>query len=41
MKTETHSVEALANRDYKYGFVSDIESESVPPGLDENVMRLL
>ncbi len=41
MKTETHSVEALANRDYKYGFVSDIESESVPPGLDENVIRLI
>jgi len=41
VKTETHSVEALANRDYKYGFVSDIESDSVPPGLDENVIRLI
>ena len=41
MKTETHSVEDLANREYKYGFVSDIESESVPPGLDENVIRLI
>jgi len=41
MKTETHSVEELANREYKYGFVSDIESESVPPGLDEDVIRLI
>jgi len=41
MKTETHSVEDLANREYKYGFVSDIESESVPPGLDEDVIRLI
>ena len=41
MKTETHSVEDLVNREYKYGFVSDIESESVPPGLDENVIRLI
>jgi len=41
VKTETHSVEDLANREYKYGFVSDIESESVPPGLDENVIRLI
>ena len=41
MKTETHSVEQLANRDYKYGFVSDIESDSVPPGLDESVIRLI
>jgi Fe-S cluster assembly protein SufB len=41
VKTETHSVEDLANREYKYGFVSDIESESVPPGLDESVIRLI
>jgi len=41
MKTETHSVEELANREYKYGFVSDIESDSVPPGLDEDVIRLI
>jgi Fe-S cluster assembly protein SufB len=41
MKTETHSVEQLANREYKYGFVSDIESETVPPGLDEDVIRLI
>ena len=41
MKTETHSVEELANRDYKYGFVSDIESESVPAGLDESVIRMI
>jgi Fe-S cluster assembly protein SufB len=41
MKTEAQSVEELANREYKYGFVTDIESESVPPGLDENVIRLI
>jgi Fe-S cluster assembly protein SufB len=41
VKTETQSVEQLANREYKYGFVSDIESESVPPGLDESVIRLI
>ncbi len=41
MKTETQSVEQLANQEYKYGFVSDIESESVPPGLDEDVIRLI
>ncbi len=41
MKTEAHSVEELANQEYKYGFVTDIESESVPPGLDESVIRLI
>jgi Fe-S cluster assembly protein SufB len=39
VKTETHSVEQLASREYKYGFVSDIESDSVPPGLNEDVIR--
>src|SRR5262245_11395495 len=41
MKTETHTVEELANREYKYGFVTDIESEAVPPGLDEDRIRLI
>jgi Fe-S cluster assembly protein SufB len=41
MKTETHTVEELANREYKYGFVTDIESEAVPPGLDEDRVRLI
>ena len=29
------SIEALANREYKYGFVTDIESETIPRGLNE------
>lgn len=32
-------VDELLNRDYEAGFVTDIESESLPPGLDENVIR--
>jgi ABC-type transport system involved in Fe-S cluster assembly, permease component len=41
VKTENRSVEELANREYKYGFVTEIESESVPPGLTEDVVRLI
>jgi Fe-S cluster assembly protein SufB len=41
MSDETTSMEELANREYKYGFVTDIESESLPPGLDENVVRAI
>ena len=33
------SVEALINREYKHGFVTDIEADSVPPGLNEGVIR--
>lgn len=27
--------------EYKYGFITDIESEAIPKGLDENVVRLI
>jgi Fe-S cluster assembly protein SufB len=32
-------VEALVGRKYRHGFVTDIESDTVPPGLDEAVIR--
>jgi Fe-S cluster assembly protein SufB len=35
------TLEKLAAREYQYGFVTDIESESVPPGLDESIVRLI
>jgi Fe-S cluster assembly protein SufB len=41
MKTDTPSVESLAQREYKYGFVTDIESDSVPPGLNEDVIQTI
>ena len=31
----------LVNREYKYGFVTDIETEQFPIGLDEEIIRLL
>ena len=37
----SESVETLVNREYKWGFVTDIESETLPPGLNEDVIRLI
>jgi Fe-S cluster assembly protein SufB len=37
----TDSVESLVNREYKYGFVTDIEADAVPAGLSEDVIRLI
>ena len=34
-------LEEAANSEYKYGFTSDIDTEIVPPGLDEEVVRLI
>ncbi len=39
MKIEDEkSFDDLANKDYKYGFVTEIESESLPPGLSEEIV---
>ena len=37
----TQAVKDLAQREYKYGFVSDIEADTVAPGLNEDVIRLI
>jgi Fe-S cluster assembly protein SufB len=39
--TATTEIETLANREYKYGFVSDIEADSTPPGLSEEIIRTI
>jgi len=41
MTTATRSIEELANREYQYGFVTDVEAETVPKGLSEEVVRLI
>ena len=41
MPTETTEIETLANREYKWGFVTDIESDSLPPGLSEDTVRFI
>jgi Fe-S cluster assembly protein SufB len=35
------TVQALVNQPYKYGFVTDIETEKIPKGLSEDVVRLI
>ena len=41
MTTATRTIEELANREYQYGFVTDVEAETVPKGLSEEVVRLI
>ncbi len=40
-ESQNATLEKLAQREYQYGFVTDIESESVPPGLDESIVKLI
>src|SRR3954463_2413748 len=41
MSTATETIEQLANREYKYGFVTEVDSETIPKGLSEDVVRLI
>jgi len=41
MTDSIQTLERLAASDYKYGFVTDIEQDTVPPGLNEDVVRLV
>jgi Fe-S cluster assembly protein SufB len=34
-------VETLVNKEYKYGFVTDIEADTAPKGLNEDIIRLI
>ncbi|MGB5289392.1 MAG: Fe-S cluster assembly protein SufB [Ignavibacteriaceae bacterium] len=39
--TEVSKIEELANKEYKYGFVSEIEADTLPKGLNEDIIRQL
>jgi len=41
MSTDSTDVENLVRSDYEHGFVTDVESDTVAPGLDEDVVRLI
>ena len=41
MSTETSTIQELANVEYKYGFVTDIEADALPRGLNEDIVRMI
>lgn len=41
MPTAETEIETLANREYKWGFISNIEADEAPPGLNEEVIRFI
>jgi len=41
MSTRSPDVEEFIGKEYQHGFVTDIEADTVPPGLDEKVIRLI
>jgi len=41
MDKEQEKIQSLVDQEYKYGFVTDIETDSLPPGLNEDVIRVI
>ena len=41
MTTENNTIEELANKEYKYGFVTEIEADTIPRGLNEDIVRMI
>ena len=41
MSAATDTIEEFASKEYKYGFVSEIESDTIPIGLSEEVIRMI
>jgi len=39
--TQTNTVEEIVSQPYKYGFTTEIETEKIPKGLNEDVIRLI
>src|SRR5215472_4354844 len=41
MSTATETIEGLVKQEYKYGFYTDVEADSAPPGLNEDIIRAI
>src|SRR5688572_7162288 len=41
MSTATETIEGFVKQEYKYGFYTDVETESAPPGLNEDIIGLI
>jgi Fe-S cluster assembly protein SufB len=41
LSTQADTIESFANQEYKWGFVTEIGADAVPPGLNEDVIRLI
>ena len=39
MSAPSSELDVLTSQEYKYGFVTDIDAESAPPGLNEDIVR--
>ena len=41
MGSDTETLEEFTSQEYKYGFVTDVETDTIPAGLSEDIIRLI
>ncbi len=41
MNTEQQTIQKNLDQDYKYGFVTDIEMDEFPQGLNEDIVKMI
>ncbi|MDE2088395.1 MAG: Fe-S cluster assembly protein SufB [Gammaproteobacteria bacterium] len=41
MSTSKQNIDALIKREYRHGFVTDLEADTLPPGLNEDIIRII
>ena len=41
MSTATETIEGLVQKEYKYGFYTDVETDAAPPGLNEDIIHFI
>src|SRR5216110_2915207 len=41
MSTATETIKGFVRQEYKYGFYTDVEVDAAPPGLNEDIIRLI
>ena len=40
-KTQQQPLEKATTQEYQYGFTTDLEADSAPPGLNEDIIRFI
>ena len=41
MSSDLRTIKSITDNEYKYGFVTDIDMETLPQGLNEDIVRMI
>ena len=41
LSEETQTIQNRLSQEYKYGFITEIDQETIPPGLNEEVVKII